>query len=223
MVKNLTLYEMIFGSGLVVKMVLAILFVLSILSWAIILAKIRRFSKIRKDREKFLKILGAKDIKGIFSFAKLYKTLPQARLFVSCFRLKRVCGEKELSYGEAKRRLNDEIDRLYQSLTFLATVGNMSPFIGLFGTVWGIMDAFRRIGVHGSASLSIVGPGISEALITTAFGLFCAIPAVWAYNYFLDVAQRLERDLKEDFRQIFLKLKTQKTKESHVKEILSGQ
>ncbi|MDX1777584.1 MAG: MotA/TolQ/ExbB proton channel family protein, partial [Thermodesulfobacteriota bacterium] len=85
-----------------------------------------------------------------------------------------------------RRVAGTEIARLERTLTFLATTGNATPFIGLFGTVWGIMEAFRQIGFRGSTSLAVVAPGISEALIATAAGLFAAIPAVIAYNYFLN-------------------------------------
>ena len=85
-----------------------------------------------------------------------------------------------------KRAAGTELTRLEKTLTFLATTGNAAPFIGLFGTVWGIMDAFRQIGFRGSTSLAVVAPGISEALIATAAGLFAAVPAVIAYNHYLE-------------------------------------
>ena len=99
----------------------------------------------------------------------------------------------------------NEITRLERALTFLATTGNATPFIGLFGTVWGIMDAFRQIGFRGSSSLAIVAPGISEALIATAAGLFAAIPAVVAYNYYLN-KMRVVTAQMESFSAEFLNI-----------------
>jgi biopolymer transport protein TolQ len=104
-----------------------------------------------------------------------------------------------------KRVAGAEITKLEKSLTFLATTGNATPFIGLFGTVWGIMDAFRQIGFRGSTSLAVVAPGISEALIATAAGLFAAIPAVIAYNYFLS-RMRVVTSQMDNFSAEFLNI-----------------
>ncbi|MBU2482437.1 MAG: MotA/TolQ/ExbB proton channel family protein, partial [Proteobacteria bacterium] len=102
--------------------------------------------------------------------------------------------------GSIKRSLNRsagvEVRRLAQLVPFLATAGNTAPFIGLFGTVWGIMDTFQGIGLSGSASLAVVAPGISEALVATAAGLAVAIPAVIAYNYFTDRIRTLDSELQ---------------------------
>jgi biopolymer transport protein TolQ len=100
---------------------------------------------------------------------------------------------------------NAEVSRLEKMMSFLATTGSVTPFIGLFGTVWGIMDAFQRIGIVRSASLVTVAPGIAEALIATAFGLVAAIPAVIAYNYFLHRIKELITDM-EDFSLEFLNI-----------------
>jgi len=101
--------------------------------------------------------------------------------------------------------VTSETNKLENALPFLATTGNTSPFIGLFGTVWGIMDAFRGIGIKGSASLAVVAPGISEALIATAAGLAAAIPAVVAYNYYLNKIRILTSDM-ENFSSEFLNI-----------------
>ncbi len=98
-----------------------------------------------------------------------------------------------------------ELARLEKAITFFSTTGNAAPFIGLFGTVWGIMDAFRQIGFKGSTSLAVVAPGISEALIATAAGLFAAIPAVVAYNYFLNKVRMLSSQM-ESFSAEFLNI-----------------
>jgi biopolymer transport protein TolQ len=100
---------------------------------------------------------------------------------------------------------NAEVSRLEKLMSFLATTGSVTPFIGLFGTVWGIMDAFQKIGIVRSASLVTVAPGIAEALIATAFGLFAAIPAVIAYNHFLHRIKELITEM-EDFSLEFLNI-----------------
>ena len=102
-----------------------------------------------------------------------------------------------------RRATTAQITRLERYLSFLATTGNSAPFIGLFGTVWGIMEAFQEIGKKGATSLAIVAPGISEALIATAAGLFAAIPAVIAYNYFLSRIKRLVSEM-DNFSNDFL-------------------
>jgi len=104
-----------------------------------------------------------------------------------------------------RRAANVELTGLNRALSFLATTGNTTPFIGLFGTVWGIMNAFRGIGLRGSASLAVVAPGISEALIATAAGLAAAIPAVVAYNYFNSKVRVLESEM-HNFSADFLNL-----------------
>ena len=102
-----------------------------------------------------------------------------------------------------KRAEIDQINRMEKTLGFLATTGNTAPFIGLFGTVWGIMDAFRGIGLKGAANLAVVAPGISEALIATAAGLAVAIPALWGYNHYVNKIRTLSAEI-EDFTLEFL-------------------
>jgi len=102
-----------------------------------------------------------------------------------------------------QKAMIDQLDRLEQAVSFLATTGNTAPFIGLFGTVWGIMQSFRGIGLKGSANLAVVAPGISEALIATAAGLAAAIPAVVAFNYFSQKISRLGAEM-DIFRSDFL-------------------
>jgi len=103
------------------------------------------------------------------------------------------------------RAINEEIGQLRRYLTFLATTGSTAPFIGLFGTVWGIMDAFREIGARGNATLAVVAPGISEALVATAAGLAAAIPAVVAFNFFNSKIDGLAMDM-ENFHSEFLNI-----------------
>ena len=123
--------------------------------------------------------------------------------------------DMDLSTKLAEKELEEAIEiekeklvmKMERGLGFLATVGNVAPFIGLFGTVWGIMQAFHEIGIKGSASLATVAPGIAEALINTAMGLFCAIPAVIAYNYYLLKKEKLSKDLDLLLKKTFLILK----------------
>jgi biopolymer transport protein TolQ len=104
-----------------------------------------------------------------------------------------------------RKAVDLEISRLESRLTFLATVGSVGPFVGLFGTVWGIMVAFQQIGVQGSASLATVAPGIAEALIATAVGLACAIPAVMGYNYYIHKVKSMRTQM-ENFAGDFLNI-----------------
>ncbi len=182
------------AAGPVAKVVLAILFIFSIMSWTIILVKLKQFSRTEKEGERFIKAVKEND-----SFRKLinvYRESPDNpfyKLILSSY--KEIASrqkdnprlEKEtvpLIENALRITISEESERLSRRLSFLATTANAAPFIGLFGTVWGIMDSFREIGIRGTTSLAVVAPGISEALIATAIGLATAIPAVLAYNYF---------------------------------------
>lgn len=186
---------MLFASGPVAKAVVLILLIFSVLSWTIIFFKFKQYSRTEKDGERFLKT-----IKEVGSFKKLtsiYRSNADNafyRLLVASY--KEIASLKSDNPGInqdvilridnlLKITISEETERLEKRLSFLATTANTAPFIGLFGTVWGIMDSFREIGLRGTTSLAVVAPGISEALITTAIGLATAIPAVLAYNYFL--------------------------------------
>ncbi|HOP86315.1 MAG TPA: MotA/TolQ/ExbB proton channel family protein [Syntrophorhabdaceae bacterium] len=186
---------MLYSAGPVAKAVVLILLCFSILSWTIIFFKIRQFNKTEKDGERFIKTL--KEIDSFKKLVSIYKSGSDNafyRLFIATY--KGLSSTKSENPGITKETLerlenilkitiSEEAERLERRLSFLATTANTAPFIGLFGTVWGIMDAFREIGLRGTTSLAVVAPGISEALITTAIGLAAAIPAVLAYNYFL--------------------------------------
>jgi biopolymer transport protein TolQ len=202
---NDTVIHLILQAGYVVKGVLLILLFFSVLSWAIIFYKQRYFTKASKESEAFLRIFRAgRDLKGLFSTARTLRISPLASVFQSVY-----TEEGRTSRDEIKRMLRRyealEAAKLESYLNFLATTGATTPFIGLFGTVWGIMNAFRGIGQAGSASLAVVAPGIAEALITTAAGLAAAIPAVVAYNYYLSRARRLIIEM-EDFSEEILVL-----------------
>lgn len=195
--------QLVLQAGYVVKAVLLILLFFSVLSWAIIFYKHRYLSKASKESESFLRVFRAgRETRGLFNAAKNLTLSPPANVFRSVY-----TEEGHVNRDEIKRLLRRyealEIAKLEQYLNFLATTGSTTPFIGLFGTVWGIMNAFRGIGAAGSASLAVVAPGIAEALITTAAGLAAAIPAVVAYNYYLSRARQMIIEM-EDFSEELL-------------------
>lgn len=199
--------QLVLQAGYVVKGVLLILLFFSVISWAIIFYKQRYFSKANKESEDFLRSYRTnKNIVDLYKVTKNLHLSPIANVF------KAVYGDATgRDQSEVKRRLGRyetlESVKLEKYLNFLATTGSTSPFIGLFGTVWGIMSSFQGIGTAGSASLAIVAPGIAEALIATAVGLVAAIPAVIAYNYYLSTARKMIIDM-EDFSEDLLELFT---------------
>jgi biopolymer transport protein TolQ len=187
--------DLILGAGLIVKAVLLILLIASVASWAVIVFKARELNGAENDTEDFLASYLDRPLNAVFDAARKQSRSPLARLFQAGFkdlaRLERLRGSAqglstEQIEGVVKRLAwiqTEEAHRLERGLSFLATTGSAAPFVGLFGTVVGIMNAFSDIGVSGSASLAVVAPGIAEALVATAVGLFAAIPAVIAYNY----------------------------------------
>jgi biopolymer transport protein TolQ len=182
---------MVLQAGYVVKGVLIILLLFSITSWTIIFYKWRLFAKADDESATFMKIFNVtKNPRDLFTSSKKFELSPLARLFKSVYSEKTYSDKQELR-RMLKRYSALESARLERYLNFLATTGTTTPFIGLFGTVWGIMNAFTGIGTTGSASLAVVAPGIAEALVTTAMGLAAAIPAVIAYNYYLSRVNRI--------------------------------
>jgi biopolymer transport protein TolQ len=194
-----TVLTLILRAGPVVKLVLVILLFFSVLSWAIIFYKYRVLSRGERESEEFQRqFRKSRELENLYLVAKRLRLSPLANVF-------RAVHPSESSEIDEIRRVLKRVEatesaRLERYLTFLATTGSTTPFIGLFGTVWGIMNSFMGIGRIGSASLAVVAPGIAEALIATAAGLVAAIPAVVAYNYYLS---RVRRDiiLMEDFSQ----------------------
>jgi biopolymer transport protein TolQ len=185
--------------GAVSKVVLLLLFVFSVVCWAIIFLKWRAFSAADRMDHQFMALLAkAKDLDDLCRQVRRMETSPAAVLFEGV--MDRVTGLRgQDGAGPADRQLvertaahlsHSQLARLESYLPFLATTGNITPFIGLLGTVMGIIDAFREIGAQGTASIAAVAPGVAEALIATAAGLFAAIPAVIAYNYFLSRIRR---------------------------------
>lgn len=209
---------MIVNAGPMVKFVLVVLLVFSILSWAIIFYKYLSFRRMDKESRAFLKLFWEKrQFAPVLEACKNYKLTPFARLFLAGYgaftNIKRL--EEDNPYPEMggmdgiqralRKTLTVEMGQMERALQFLATTGNTTPFIGLFGTVWGIMNSFRSIGVKGTANLAVVAPGISEALIATAMGLAAAIPAVVAYNHYVTRINRLNSDM-ENFIVDFLNI-----------------
>jgi biopolymer transport protein TolQ len=183
--------------------VLAILLLFSVISWAVIFFKYRYLSKAEKQTRAFLRSLMARDEKSLPAHAKSLSLSPAANLYLAAM------GERgsEGIRRALRRQEADEVEKLESYLGFLATTGSITPFIGLFGTVWGIMNSFRGIGLKGSASLAVVAPGIAEALIATAMGLAAAIPAVIAYNYFLGRTRRIIAEMEGQVGEIEAALK----------------
>ena len=186
-----SILNLILQAGPIVKFVLLILLLFSVFSWAIIFYKFKFLSKVEKESDEFQRAFRiSKDRDSLYQSTKKLTLSPLPNLFRSIYSLGSSAESlKEVNGEEVKRTLRRveavEAARLEKYLTFLATTGSTTPFIGLFGTVWGIMNSFRGIGRTGSASLAVVAPGSAEALIATAAGLVAAIPAVIAYNYYL--------------------------------------
>ena len=201
---DLSLLSLILNASLVVQLVLLLLLFTSIASWAVIIEKSRMLKK---------SVAAADDFESRFwsggSMAAMYRDiaagsdprLGMAGIFESGFsefgRLKKqrgLSGGQILEGARRSMRVSQlrEVDRLEDNLAFLATVGSTSPYVGLFGTVWGIMNSFQALANVQSATLALVAPGIAEALIATAMGLFAAIPAVIAFNRYADKLGRLE-------------------------------
>lgn len=200
------LFSLISDSGPLVLFVLFLLLSFSVISWAIIAYKFNTVRKSKQESDEFLEcFFEVSSIDRVFAESEKYRNGSLARVFRSGYLEYRAAGKSGETPSSAdrirraiKREANAESKRLSRLVPFLATVGNTAPFIGLFGTVWGIMNSFHTIGLTQSASLASVAPGISEALIATAAGLAAAIPAVMGYNYFVQQIGTIERDL-EDF------------------------
>ena len=213
---------LILGAGVIVKLVLILLLFFSVVSWAIILFKLVQVHRANSESDRFMDFFWkSKRFDTIASQVDRFANSPLTVLFNEGYgELKKVVEGNGASEGSAlstdlggvenvsralRRATNSEITRLEKYLTFLATTGSTSPFIGLFGTVWGIMTAFEGIGKTGSASLAVVAPGIAEALIATAIGLVAAIPAVMAYNHFQNKIRVLIKEM-DSFSTEFLNI-----------------
>jgi biopolymer transport protein TolQ len=212
---------MILDSGPVGIGVLLTLLVFSLVSWAIILSKWTMLRRAESQTAAFLEVFRrSKKFSEVHAVCHQLRTSPLVGLFLSGYselnyQLKARAGEGGEGDGRIQnlesvarslvRATNAEVLKLESRLPFLATTGSATPFIGLFGTVWGIMSAFQRIGVTQAANISVVAPGVSEALIATAAGLAAAIPAVIFYNFFLNWVKRLSTQM-DDFSLEYLNI-----------------
>jgi biopolymer transport protein TolQ len=199
--------ELVLSAGPIAKIVLAVLAVFSIICWALIVEKWWEFRRIRRDSLRFLRLFrDARRFSVVYGAAKKHRESPLAHIYLAAGQevasslggvevVDRVLDESEEGVGAERldsisramrRAAAAEVARMERYLPFLATTASSAPFIGLFGTVWGIMTSFQNIGAQGSANLAVVAPGISEALIATAAGLGAAIPAVMGYNFFVN-------------------------------------
>ena len=220
---SLSIVDLVMQSSTMAKGVLLLLLIFSIVSWTIILSKFFMYNLADKEDRRFLANFSkSENLTHIYNFSRELRYSPIARVFLTGYRELFLFqdmakkerdrrGEAPSSHGEPltakdikgislvlNKAINREITRLSRGLDFLATTGSTTPFIGLFGTVWGIMHSFRAIGVKGSASIGGVAPGIAEALIATAAGLAAAIPAVIFFNY-LNNKIGLFTSLMDDF------------------------
>jgi len=202
----------LFGSlGLLSIVILMILSIFSVVSWGIIINKVRQFRQINQEEARFLQIyeINPVDQKSLINQAKNYMLSPSSVVYLGItdrlpistdlFTSQHAIDSQEATrppnrqYLEkvAQHIIQNQINRQEAYLPFLATTGNLTPFIGLLGTVLGIINAFGEIGTQGSANIAAVAPGVSEALVATAAGLFAAIPAVMAYNFFLSRIRKM--------------------------------
>lgn len=210
-------FRLILEASFIVQMVLVILLFFSVFSWAIIIFKRNTLKSASVKSKKFLNVFRkSRNLSEVNEAAKKFKPSPLASLFRAGYRelafFSKSNPHPSLTSANLEslnramvKAANGEITRMEKMMNFLATTGSVTPFIGLFGTVWGIMDSFNEIGIAGSASLVTVAPGIAEALIATALGLFAAIPAVIAYNHFLHRIKELIIEM-EDFSIEFLNI-----------------
>jgi len=199
--------ELVLSAGPIAKVVLSVLAVFSIVCWALIVEKWWEFRRIRRHSSRFLRVFReARRFSVVLGVAKKCRESPLAQVYLAAGQdlasmlggaeiVDRLLEESEEGLGPERldalsramrRAATAEIARMEHYLPFLATTASSAPFIGLFGTVWGIMTSFQGIGQQGSANLAVVAPGISEALIATAAGLGAAIPAVIGYNFFVN-------------------------------------
>ncbi len=208
--------DLVAQAGPIVQLVLLLLLLASVLCWAIIFLKIKTVRSAHSENNQFLKLFWkSKSLDDVSSKASQFKHSPISSLFLSGHReLKKLSNTDRTEDGQLEvenieralaRATNYEVASLEKHVSWLATTASAAPFIGLFGTVWGIMNSFQMIGASGAANLAIVAPGISEALIATAVGLAAAIPAAIAYNFFIYQIKKLVVDM-DCFSQDFLNI-----------------
>ena len=205
---DFSLWSLFLRADFVVKSVILMLIGCSIYSWAVIIEKFRLFKKINLESEEFEeKFWKSKSAETFYNSLPADIENPTALLFKdtmqSLLKAKSKTNLNERMASILEVNIEKQISKIDKGFTFLATVGSTAPFIGLFGTVWGIMNSFQSIAISRNTSLAIVAPGIAEALFATALGLLAAIPAVVAYNKFSSDSRKYTQKL-ENFTQSFL-------------------
>jgi biopolymer transport protein TolQ len=196
--------QLILDADIIVKFVILLLLIASVVCWGIIYQKILRFRRILKDNDGFMEFFDRHtNMEQINRHAMAFNDNPLANVYRSSYAELEKIRDGSSAKGDVlstiqrliQRNKQRELSMLESRIPFLATTGSAAPFIGLFGTVWGIMNSFLSIGSTGATSLAVVAPGIAEALIATAIGLFAAIPAVIGYNYCVSKIRRISQDL----------------------------
>ena len=198
---DFSIISLFIRADFIVKSVIIILIVSSIYSWAIIFEKIKMFKKISKSTEEFEnKFWKSKSAEAFYNNLPDNFEDPMANVFRNSMEVmlksKRTSNLNEKMSRMLEINLEQQMEKIEKSYTFLATVGSTAPFIGLFGTVWGIMNSFQSIAISRNTSLAIVAPGIAEALFATALGLLAAIPAVIAFNKFNSDSRKYSQKLE---------------------------
>ncbi|WP_415290810.1 protein TolQ [Candidatus Pelagibacter sp. Uisw_136] len=207
---DFSLWSLFLRADFVVKSVILMLIGCSIYSWAVIIEKFRLFKKINLESEEFEeKFWKSKSAETFYNSLPTDIENPTALLFKdtmqSLLKAKNKTNLNERMASILEVNIEKQISKIDKGFTFLATVGSTAPFIGLFGTVWGIMNSFQSIAISRNTSLAIVAPGIAEALFATALGLLAAIPAVVAYNKFNNDSKKYSQRL-ENFSRRFLSI-----------------
>ena len=207
---DFSILKLFIRADIIVKSVIVILIVCSIYSWAIIIEKIKLFKKINLSSEDFEnKFWKSKSAENFYNNFPSKIEDPMANVFKDSMHVmlksRRSSSLNEKMSMMLEINIEKQMEKIEKGYTFLATVGSTAPFIGLFGTVWGIMNSFQSIAISRNTSLAIVAPGIAEALFATALGLLAAIPAVVAYNKFNNDAKKYSQKL-ENFSKRFLSI-----------------
>tara|TARA_B110001450_G_scaffold194866_1_gene183145 strand:- start:24 stop:698 length:675 start_codon:yes stop_codon:yes gene_type:complete len=207
---DFSLLSLFIRADFIVKAVILMLIGCSIYSWAVIIEKFKLFKKVNVESEAFEeKFWKSKSAENFYNNLPANLDNPMALLFKdsmqTLLKAKSKTNLNERMSGMLQINIEKQIARLEKGFTFLATVGSTAPFIGLFGTVWGIMNSFQSIAISRNTSLAIVAPGIAEALFATALGLLAAIPAVVAYNKFNNDSKKYSQKL-ENFSKRFLSI-----------------
>jgi len=207
---DFSIFQLFIRADIIVKSVIIILIACSVYSWAIIFEKFKLFKKINLSTQEFEnKFWKSKSAESFYNNLPNKIDDPMARVFINSMQVllksKRASNLDERMSRMLEISIEQQMEKIEKNYTFLATVGATAPFIGLFGTVWGIMNSFQSIAISRNTSLAIVAPGIAEALFATALGLLAAIPAVIAFNKFSNDSKKYSQKL-ENFSKRFLSI-----------------